>query len=217
MSSCSIDPMAASPEFLPLRWHTGKRHVGGSLDNISWRIHRICLACQHLVEGDSNGGWDVFVHHPGTGILSGIGEFWGEEGNSFSWNGGIHGWQDRDFSSFASNLVQNDTNGTWDALPGSGWTRFGKVTDGGDNPIKDVLIQMVLATQRFQEQMVVTRYRVCYLEITRSLLSRMDMHFLQLPKMYPYPQIKPQLTSRYRFYHLWDYSRFRGFRWVGRK
>ncbi len=70
----------------------------------------------NLVTGDTNITWDVYIHDRVTGetIRASVNSS-GTQGNFFSWNSSIASTgRFVTFSSFASNLVLGDTNGTWD-------------------------------------------------------------------------------------------------------
>jgi len=72
----------------------------------------------NLVAGDTNGWSDVFVHDRKTGVTERVSvDSSGAEGNSFSGFQSISAdGQVVAYSSYASNLVAGDTNGTWDVF-----------------------------------------------------------------------------------------------------
>jgi Tol biopolymer transport system component len=72
----------------------------------------------NLVAGDTNGWYDVFVHDRKTGVTERVSvDSSGAEGNSFSGFQSISAdGQVVAYSSYASNLVAGDTNGTWDVF-----------------------------------------------------------------------------------------------------
>lgn len=75
-------------------------------------------AADNLVEGDTNGVRDVFVHDRGTGLTTRVSESTGGvEGNADSTRTAISGdGKYVAFCSEASNLINNDTNGYVDAF-----------------------------------------------------------------------------------------------------
>jgi hypothetical protein len=71
----------------------------------------------NLVADDTNGSADIFVHDRSTGITRRVSVNWwsGGEGNRESWPGAISAdGQIVAFQSYASNLVEDDTNGRGD-------------------------------------------------------------------------------------------------------
>lgn len=74
----------------------------------------------NLVPGDTNGTWDVFVRDRATGITERVSvDSSGQEGNGSSLRSTLAISSDGRvvvFGSYASNLVANDTNGTYDVF-----------------------------------------------------------------------------------------------------
>jgi Tol biopolymer transport system component len=72
----------------------------------------------NLVLDDTNYSWDVFLHDRLNGETMRMSvDAFGIQGNSFSWNGSVSSsGRFVTFSSFANNLVTDDTNGTWDVF-----------------------------------------------------------------------------------------------------
>src|SRR3990172_8326886 len=82
----------------------------------------------NLVPGDTNGGWDIFVHDRQTGVTERVSvNSSGEQGNPYSYRPSISAdGRYVVFESGASNLVSGDTNGTWDIFVHDRQTRVTK-------------------------------------------------------------------------------------------
>lgn len=113
-------------------------NVGGTYPSISGNGRYVAFGSgsSNLVQGDTNGLADAFVHDRWTGQTTrvSVGSF-GEEGNRESWFPSINGdGRLVAFGSLASNFVPGDTNNTWDIFlrdRATGHTTRVSVNNGG--------------------------------------------------------------------------------------
>jgi archaellum component FlaF (FlaF/FlaG flagellin family) len=94
----------------------GNHESGGGSISADGRFVAFGSSASNLVSGDTNDGWDAFVHDRLTGATERVSvSSAGEQGNNWTVGASISGdGRFVAFSSSASNLVPGDTNGVWD-------------------------------------------------------------------------------------------------------